>query len=131
MSCKEEKTNSLVVEEENKFNQNLANELEEIRETDQFAADIARGDYEKLSEQEWKTNKDSLHKKNQKRITEIFDQYGYVGYDLVGERGSQSFWLVVQHADNNPEFQKKILKKMKFEVLNDNADPASFGLLID
>lgn len=131
VSCKEEKTNFLVVEEENKFNQDLANELEEIRELDQFAADIARGEYEKLSEEEWKIIQDSIHKENQKRIKEIFDQYGYVGYDLAGERGSQSFWLVVQHADNNPEFQKKILEKMKVEVLNDNVDAASFGLLID
>ena len=131
VSCKEEKTNSIVIKEENKFNQDLANELEEIRQTDQFAADIARDEYEKLSEQEWKTIQDSIHLENQKRIKEISEQYGFVGHDLVGERGSQSFWLVVQHADNNPEFQKKILEKMKIQVLNENADPVSFGLLTD
>ena len=77
VSCKEEKTNSIVVKEENKFNQDLANELEEIRQTDQFAADIARDEYEKLSEKEWKTIQDSLHLENQKRIKEngVSDHY--------------------------------------------------------
>ncbi|WP_144963005.1 hypothetical protein [Gillisia sp. Hel_I_86] len=68
VSYKEEKTNSIVVKEEKKFNQDLANELEEIRQTDQFAADIARDEYENLSEQEWKTMQDSIHLENQKRI---------------------------------------------------------------
>lgn len=113
------------------FNQKLADDLEQIRQIDQRAANIPKGRDKKLSEQEWTLIQDSLHKSNQKRVKEIFSQYGYLGNDVVGTRGSQSFWLVVQHADNDPEFQKDVLEKMLPEVKKGNADPKSYGYLVD
>ncbi|MFZ6664593.1 hypothetical protein [Peijinzhouia sedimentorum] len=38
-----------------------------------------------LTLEEWKTFKDSVFTGNQKRVKEIFEEYGFVGYDLVGE----------------------------------------------
>ena len=58
-------------------------------------------------------------------------KYGFVGIDLAGIEGSQNFWLIVQHSDHEPEFQKEVLKQMKIEVENKNADPTNYGMLID
>ena len=113
------------------FNQELANELRRIGEIDQIAAYIPQGKYKKLSQEEWNAFKDSVFTTHQKRIEEIFNEYGFVGYDLVGEKGSQDFWLVVQHSDHNPEFQKEVLEKMKIEVDKGNADSKSYALLVD
>ncbi|MBC8884111.1 hypothetical protein H9X57_14420 [Flavobacterium piscinae] len=49
-------------------------------------------------------------------MVEIFDKYGFVGIDVVGEEGSQNFWLLVQHSDQNTAFQQKVLEKMEIEV---------------
>lgn len=131
VSCKNINSKEQAFEEKSKENKELIKELEEIRKIDQIASDIARGEDKNLSEDQWKSKKDSLHKFNQKRIRELFNDYGFLGYDLVGKKGSQSFWLVVQHADNDPEFQNRVLEKMKIEVEKDNADPKNYGMLID
>lgn len=38
---------------------------------------------------------------------------------------------MVQHSDNNPEFQEEVLGKMKIEVDKENTDPGNYGLLVD
>nr|WP_252736462.1 DUF6624 domain-containing protein [Maribacter dokdonensis] len=50
---------------------------------------------------------------------------------MAGKEGSQNFWLMVQHSDHNPDFQKEVLKKMKSEVDKGNAKPSNYGLLVD
>lgn len=129
IGCKEDKKQ--LTSNQTKFNQELAKELRRIAEIDQIAAYIPQGEYKKLSQEEWNEFKDSVFTTHQKRIEEIFNEYGFVGYDLVGEKGSQDFWLVVQHSDHNPEFQKKVLEKMKQEVDQGNADSKSYALLVD
>ncbi|APU69545.1 DUF6624 domain-containing protein [Christiangramia flava] len=131
IGCKEDKKQKQLTSNQTKFNQELAKELRRIAEIDQIAAYIPQGEYKKLSQEEWNEFKDSVFTTNQKRIEEIFNEYGFVGYDLVGEKGSQDFWLVVQHSDHNPEFQKKVLEKMKQEVEQGNADSKSYALLVD
>ena len=131
IGCKEDKQQKQLTSNQTKFNQELAKELRRIAEIDQIAAYIPQGEYKKLTQEEWNEFKDSVFTTHQKRIEEIFNEYGFVGYDLVGEKGSQDFWLVVQHSDHNPEFQKKVLEKMKQEVEQGNADSKSYALLVD
>jgi len=131
IGCKEDKKEKEITENQTKFNQELANELRRIAKIDQIAAYIPQGEYKKLSQEEWNAFKDSVFTTHQKRIEEIFNDYGFVGYDLVGKKGSQDFWLVVQHSDHNPEFQKEVLEKMKKEVDKENADSKSYALLVD
>lgn len=114
-----------------KFNQKLAAELERMAETDQIAAYIPEGKYKELSEEQWNAFKDSVFTTHQFRLDQIFEENGFPGYDLVGKEGSKNFWLMVQHSDHNPEFQNKVLEKMKLEVEKGNADPGSYGLLVD
>jgi len=131
VSCNDKKTENDVVESKVEFNQELATELERMAQIDQIAAYKPEGDYKHYTGQEWIVFKDSVFTTHQKRLSELFDTHGYVGYDLVGEAGSNNFWLMVQHSDHVPAFQEKVLKLMKVEVSNENADPRSYGLLVD
>lgn len=135
VGCKEKTTDKEEVQEEiqekTEFNQELADELKRMAEVDQIAAYIPQGEYEKMTKEEWKSFKDSVFTTHEKRLKEIFDKYGFVGFDRAGEDGSKNFWLMVQHADHNPEFQEEVLKKMEIEVEKNNANPSIYGLLVD
>jgi Family of unknown function (DUF6624) len=131
IGCKEKTTEEKIVDKKVGFNQELASELKKMAEIDQIAAYIPQGEYKKLSKEEWNSFKDSVFKTHQKRLKEIFDLNGFVGFDLTGVEGSQNFWLMVQHSDHNPDFQKEVLEKMRIEVEKDNAIPSNYGLLVD
>lgn len=122
-------TNQVTIKIE--FNQQLADELIKMAKVDQIAAGIRQGKYTEYSVEEWRSFKDSVFTTHQKRLDEIFNEYGYPGYDLVGERGEQSFWLMTQHSDFNPDFQNKVLQQLEIQVKRNNANSRNFGLLTD
>lgn len=64
-------------------------------------------------------------------IEKIFRQFGFPGYALAGRKTSEQYFLLVQHSDFNPEFQLKVLKSMKKEVLKQNASGQNFAFLTD
>ncbi len=70
--------------------------------------------------------KDSV---NLLKIVKILDKYGWVGPDVVGARGNQTLFLVIQHADI--ETQQKYLPMMKEAVKNKKASSSSLALLED
>jgi len=131
IGCKEKISDKNIVEQKVEFNQELASELKKMAKVDQIAAYIPQGDYKKLSKEEWNSFKDSVFTTHQKRLQQIFDHNGFVGVDLAGEEGSSNFWLMVQHSDHNPDFQKEVLEKMKIDVDKGNADSRNYGLLVD
>nr|WP_321228847.1 DUF6624 domain-containing protein [uncultured Psychroserpens sp.] len=131
LSCKETPKVIEIDERKVTFNQALADELKKMAETDQVAAYIPQGKHKELSEEDWNIFKDSVFTTHEKRLQDIFNKNGFVGFALAGEEGSKNFWLMVQHCDHNPDFQKKVLEKMKIEVGNENADPSNYGLLVD
>ncbi len=133
IGCKQ-KTNQIeITEPKVQFNQDLADELTKMVATDQLAAANAYPpkSHSYLTLEEWKSFKDSVFRTHQKRVKEIFDDFGFIGFDLAGEEGSSDFWLIVQHSDHNPEFQLEVLEKMKKEVDKGNADSRNYGLLVD
>lgn len=67
----------------------------------------------------------------QQEVKKIYAQYGYPGIDLVGKVSSHNFWLMVQHCDTDPEFQKTVLASMKIEVDKENASGRDYAYLID
>src|SRR6056297_3021581 len=83
--CKDKKSEENAVEEKVVFNQALADELERMAEVDQIAAYIRQGKYKEMSSEEWRAFKDSVFTTHQKRLSQIFEQYGFVGFDLGGE----------------------------------------------
>ncbi|WP_155807238.1 hypothetical protein [Gillisia marina] len=54
-----------------------------------------------------------------------------MGYNEIGEEESHKFWITIQHADNDVEFQQKILKELKKEISKDNASKANYAMLED
>lgn len=125
------KNDQKAVDQKVEYNQELTEELKKMAEVDQIAAFVPQGEYKEWPIEKWDSFKDSVFTTHQKRLEQIFDEYGFVGFDLAGEDGSQNFWLMVQHSDHNPEFQKEVLEKMKTEVENENAKPTNYGLLVD
>lgn len=71
---------------------------------------------------------DSLH---YLKLQEWFDTYGFLDYDLVGEEGSYQFWLLVQHQDAYPDFQKAVLTQMKEAVDQGKASSTCLAFLTD
>lgn len=131
--CKERVSDQKVSEKKVEFNQELVQELQEMVQIDQMAASNAfpPEKYSQLSQEEWEAFKDSIFRHHQKRAEKMLDKYGFIGYDLAGKEGSRNFWLIVQHSDHNPDFQHEALEKMEIEVKKENAEPSSFGLLLD
>ncbi|WP_340065357.1 DUF6624 domain-containing protein [Ascidiimonas aurantiaca] len=120
-----------IIENTIQFDQELADELKRMAEVDQIAAYIPQGKYKEMTKEQWNSFKDSVFTTHQILLKEIFDKHGFVGFDLAGEEGSQNFWLMVQHSDHNPDFQKEVLKQMKIEVDKGNAKPSNYGFLVD
>lgn len=71
---------------------------------------------------------DSLNFTEAKRIVQ---QYGFPGYSLVGENGSNSFWAIVQHCDEDVNFQQQVLDLMGIEVKRHNASAENYAYLMD
>jgi len=68
---------------------------------------------------------------NQIEAKTIIRKYGFPGYSLVGEVGSDAFWAIVQHCDDDVAFQQKVLLLMCKEVKKNNASGEKFALLQD
>jgi hypothetical protein len=49
---------------------------------------------------------------NTARLGEIVERYGWPSIALVGKDGSHAAWLLVQHSDADPKFQRKCLDLM-------------------
>ncbi|MFK7953534.1 MAG: DUF6624 domain-containing protein [Ekhidna sp.] len=113
------------------FNQQLADELAEMAEVDQTAAWIPSGKFKEYSPEKWASYKDSVFQSNKVRAEQIFNTYGYPGFNLVGENGSNNYWLIVQHCDFDPAFQERVLIGMEEEVRKGNADKRSYAYLVD
>lgn len=130
-SEKKETSEKTETPEKVEFNEELAGELKKMAEVDQVAAYIPQGEHKKMTEEQWSSFKDSVYTTHQKRLKQIFDKWGFVGFDLAGEEGSRNFWVMVQHSDHSPDFQQEVLEKMKIEVEKGNAIPSDYGLLVD
>ena len=69
--------------------------------------------------------------RHQPVLEAIVKQYGYPGFRQVGEKSSSNFWLLVQHADAHPEFQRQVLRLMLAQVQRKNASPRNYAYLTD
>jgi len=69
--------------------------------------------------------------RHQPLLEKIVRQYGYPGFRQVGEKSSDNFWLLVQHADAHPDFQRQVLRLMLPESKKKNASSSKFAYLTD
>jgi len=109
----------------------LQSELAQMVKTDQVAAYIPQGKYKAYTHEQWNNFKDSVFTTDKIAVESMFNQYGFLGFDKVGKEGSKQFWLLVQHSDKYPDFQKKVLQAMDKEVKKGNASPNNYAYLYD
>lgn len=109
----------------------LEKQLKEMVDIDQIAAGMPSGKYMDLPHEAWNSFKDSVFTVHKNFAEEIFNKYGFPGFDLVSKESSSHFWLIVQHCDKYPEFQQRVLKAMDKQVKNGNARPQDYALLYD
>jgi hypothetical protein len=64
-------------------------------------------------------------------LKQIVASSGFPGFSQVGKEGSQNFWLLVQHSDDDPAFQKQVLRLMEKEVKKKNASARNYAYLLD
>jgi len=64
-------------------------------------------------------------------VKAIFRKYGYPSYALVGKVGSSCFWTIVQHCDDDVNFQQNVLVAMDKEVRRHNASGENYAYLKD
>ncbi|WDF68831.1 hypothetical protein PQ465_00255 [Sphingobacterium oryzagri] len=109
----------------------LQTHLLEMVTIDQIAAKVKTGKYSAYTNEEWDAFKDSVFQHNQKIIEDYFRRFGYLGYQQVGKESSNHFWLMVQHSDHDPAFQRRVLRAMKKQVKKKNANPENYAYLFD
>lgn len=104
----------------------LKKELEQMVVSDQVASGFPQG-----TKEQWTKFYDSVFSTNKVKVEKMFNKYGFLGIDKVGKDGSHNFWLLVQHSDKYPEFQRSVLKAMNKEVKKGNANPNNYAYLYD
>lgn len=119
---------------EAKLNMGLVQQLDSIYEDDQkYRMQI--DEIEKKfgwESKEMKANWKIIHKKdslNQIKVKTILDNNGWLGEDVVGEKGSSALFLVIQHSDLTT--QEHYLPMMRDAVKDGKAAGSRLALLED
>jgi hypothetical protein len=96
----------------NRFEQRESTERKPDYSSELLAMVQADQDMRKHGEEtgEWDN---ALDKKHTSRLKEILEKIGWPTVSKVGNEAATAAWLLVQHADHDPEFQQECLKLMK------------------
>ncbi|MFF3326937.1 DUF6624 domain-containing protein [Streptomyces sp. NPDC002889] len=102
----------------------LAGELRRRADTDQRARNhcIRTGEPGDLSE---------IDTDNTAWLKSVVAEHGWPGNTLVGDQGTDDAWLLVQHADRDPEFQRQALELLKAAVEAEDAPARHLAYLTD
>ena len=90
--------------------------------TDQKIRKVKKLDLKKMKQ---------IDKKSTAEMKKIIKEYGWPGKNLVGEKGADGAWLLVQHADHDLQFQKKCLRLLRKAVKRGEAKKSNLAYLID
>ena len=77
---------------------------------------------------QWKKISDADNS-NVKVVAKILDERGWLGADIVGDKGNQTLFLVIQHADI--EIQEKYIPMFRDAVKKGNGRASSLALMED
>ncbi|SEK35264.1 DUF6624 domain-containing protein [Parapedobacter koreensis] len=72
---------------------------------------------------------DDYDKRNVQKVTNILDEYGWLGKEDIGEQGNETLFLVIQHSDLAT--QERYLPMISQAVKDGKAKPSSLALLED
>jgi len=109
-------------------NETLRQELLDMRERDQTMRKtiMARYGYDTPFSAEDAAWFEAIDAANTARMKEIIAEHGWPGQIAVGQDGATSAWLLVQHADKAPEFQRRCLELMQQAVAVGEASASNF-----
>lgn len=68
---------------------------------------------------------------NHLALIDIVDRHGFPDHDRLGAEGTHNFWLLMQHQDQHPDFQERVLKMMEIAVGKNKADGKDYAYLLD
>ena len=54
-----------------------------------------------------------LNVEHANRLKDIVDEHGWPGRSLAGDDGARAAWLIVQHSDHDPGFQRRVLELLE------------------
>ncbi|MFG2402118.1 DUF6624 domain-containing protein [Streptomyces lydicus] len=102
----------------------LADELHRRADTDQRARNryLETGEFEGLA---------GIDADNTAWLKAVIAEHGWPGSALVGDQGADEAWLLVQHADRDPEFQSQALEYLKSAVEAGDARVRQLAYLTD
>lgn len=72
-----------------------------------------------------------IDRENTERLRRILAEHGWPGRSLVGEKGAHHAWLIAQHADRDPAFQREALDLLTEAVARGEARPRELAYLTD
>ncbi|MFJ8677533.1 DUF6624 domain-containing protein [Streptomyces sp. NPDC093589] len=102
----------------------LSDELHRRADTDRRARNrwIETGEFEGLAQ---------IDADNTAWMKTVIAKHGWPGAALVGDQGAEDAWLLVQHADRDPEFQSQALQQLKSAVDAGDAPARHLAYLTD
>jgi len=68
---------------------------------------------------------------NRERLKEIFSEYGFPTKEMVGKEAMQGIFLMIQHSDGDPDWQKSQLTNIEMAVKKGDMDGQSYAYLYD
>lgn len=74
---------------------------------------------------------EKISKENIKYLKQILNKYDWVTISEFDKEADHNAWLLVQHADNDIEFQKRILTKLEKFYLLKKTSSANYAYLYD
>ncbi len=84
-----------------------------------------------LYRQEYHPRMAEVHRKNNTRMREIVEQYGWPGRGLVGDDGCEGAWFIMQHAVLEPELREHCVELLRNAVAAGDAPARHLALLTD
>ena len=108
----------------------LLNELKIMCENDQRARFAAIDSDAEAAEVGWQMV-EATDRENLPRLKGIVEQFGWPGSQLVGEEGADHMWLLVQHCDQDIDFQKLCLELLRVAVGKEDVPKKHLAYLTD
>ncbi|MBS2040255.1 hypothetical protein JST97_35030 [bacterium] len=72
-----------------------------------------------------------IDESNTRRIQGFLETRSWFNISQYGQEADSQAWLLVQHADRNPDFQREVLKRLQPLVARGETDPRNFAYLTD
>ena len=105
--------------------------LVQMGKDDQEAIRIATANPSRELTSAESAQQNELTQRNHRLIRSIVETRGWPGRSLAGDDGAHGAWLVVQHMDDDPAFQRRCLDLMTDAFAAGEVTPHDFAYLTD